>query len=159
MNPDPSFAKASEGKPHLRALLDDLLTPSGETGGPDRAEVLALLRQERVRRRQRQAGFPGNDWLVGISDPVHVADPDFLVRWLRHVPGRVVELMCHPGHPDGTLLGRDATPTDGQLQRRVQEYHLLRQPSFWQTCRAAGFQLAAPAQLHSQDTEVEPHAA
>ena len=43
-------------KTTLRELLDDLLPPSDESHGPDRAQVLALLRGERVRRRRQQAG-------------------------------------------------------------------------------------------------------
>ena len=92
-------------------------------------------------------GFPGNDWLAGITDPRWVRDPDFFARWLTRVPGRVVELACHPGHPDPTLLGRDCREGDGLLQRRVDELHLLNQPSFAAACRRAGFTLVPPSGL------------
>jgi chitin disaccharide deacetylase len=63
------------------------------------------------------------------------------------VPGRVVELMCHPGHHDLTLLGRDAKPGDGLIRRRVDEYQRLIDPSFPEACRRAGFTLLPPSRL------------
>jgi predicted glycoside hydrolase/deacetylase ChbG (UPF0249 family) len=101
-------------------------------------------------RRQVRMGFPGNDWLAGITDPPCVADLDFLTRWLTQVPGAVVELTCHPGYADATLIGRDCITTDGQIQRRVHELHLLQQPSFREACRRAGFSLVSPRRLLKQ---------
>jgi predicted glycoside hydrolase/deacetylase ChbG (UPF0249 family) len=98
-------------------------------------------------RLQERAGHPGNDWLAGVTDPPHVADPDFLVRWLTKIPGNVVELTCHPGYHDKTLIGRDCTETDGQLARRVSEMKLLRDDRFLSACRDAGLTLLAPADL------------
>ena len=43
-------------KTTLRALLHDLLPASDEYPGPDRSQVLGLLRSERLRRRRQQAG-------------------------------------------------------------------------------------------------------
>jgi chitin disaccharide deacetylase len=76
-----------------------------------------------------------------------VKDASFLTRWLSRVPGKVVELTCHPGRHDETLLGRDATETDGQMQRRVDEFTLLSQPSFREVCRQAQFTRVAPREL------------
>ncbi len=101
----------------------------------------------RAARQQEERGFPGNDWLAGITDPAWVSDPEFLTRWLAHVPGRVVELTCHPGYLDTTVAGRDGSLADGQLQRRVCELELLRSPSFRDACRRAGFTLIAPSAL------------
>jgi predicted glycoside hydrolase/deacetylase ChbG (UPF0249 family) len=98
-------------------------------------------------RRQRARGFPGNDWLAGITDPLFVADPQFLVRWLSAIPGRVVELACHPGHADRALIGRDCTEADGGVQRRVEEFKRLSEPSFREACRRAGLVAVAPSQL------------
>jgi hypothetical protein len=98
-------------------------------------------------RRKDRLGFPGNDWLAGITDPRWVEDDDFLVRWLSRVPGEVVELTCHPGHLDPTLVGRDCTAEDGMLWRRVREYQLLRHPSFLESCRRAGFRLISPGEF------------
>ncbi len=72
-----------------------------------------------------------------------------MTRWLTRVPGRVVELACHPGYHDPTLIGRDCNGDDEFLQRRIDELHLLRQPSFADACRRAGFSLRAPATLLS----------
>jgi len=92
-------------------------------------------------------GFPGNDWLAGITDPPWVADANFLVRWLTQIPGEIVELTCHPGYWDPSLIGRDCTAWDGRLQRRVGEFHLLRHPSFPEACQRAGFTLVSPAEF------------
>ena len=59
----------------------------------------------RLSRLQASHAFPGNDWLAGISTPELIASPDFFVRWLRAMPGQAVELMCHPGELDRTLIG------------------------------------------------------
>ncbi len=107
--------------------------------------VLSLLGRRDARRQQRE-GFPGNDWLAGITDPTWVADPEFFARWLRHVPGRVVELTCHPGLLDPVLVGRDCTAADGMIQRRFREWHLLQQPSFTEAYQRAGFVLVSPAE-------------
>jgi predicted glycoside hydrolase/deacetylase ChbG (UPF0249 family) len=75
-----------------------------------------------------------------------VRDPGFFARWLARMPGESVELMCHPGYFDDTLVGRDCRAGDGLQQRRVDELSLLRQPAFLQSCRAAGFVLARPSE-------------
>jgi len=95
----------------------------------------------RSTRRQVKAGFPGADWLAGITDPVCVTDSEFFRRWLSKVPGRVVELACHPGYHDRTLIGRDCYGDDEFLQRRVDELNLLRRPSFVEAYRTSGFLL------------------
>jgi predicted glycoside hydrolase/deacetylase ChbG (UPF0249 family) len=104
-------------------------------------------------------GFPGNDWLAGITDPPWVADPDFLVRWLTQIPGDTVELTCHPGYWDPSLIGRDCTAWDGRLQRRVGEFHLLRHPSFLEACRQAGFTFVSPSDLSRNQVRSEAYAA
>lgn len=100
--------------------------------------------------RQRRRAFPGNDWLMGITNPPCVARPSFLTRWIAKVPGKVVELTCHPGHWDPTLIDRDCKTGDGQLLRRVQEMHLLRDPRFREAVREAGFVMVSPAALVDQ---------
>lgn len=113
-----------------------------------RAKRLVLTRCGATQgRRQTAAGFPGADWLAGITDPPFVADPQFFGRWLRAVPGRVVELACHPGHLDATLVGRDGTLADGQLHRRVHEFDRLRDPGFFEAVLAAGFTLVPAGHL------------
>ncbi len=108
--------------------------------------LLLSLLGRREARRQAAHGFPGNDWLAGLTNPRPVADPQLLVRWLEHIPGQVVELACHPGYRDGTLLGRDCTDADG-VAWRVQELQRLRAPGFLKVCQRAGFTLVSPAEL------------
>jgi predicted glycoside hydrolase/deacetylase ChbG (UPF0249 family) len=101
----------------------------------------------RLSRMQEAHGFPGNDWLAGITRPACVLDPEFFVRWLQAMPGDVVELMCHPGRHDPALVGRDCTSSDGLLDQRVNELRWLRDSSFLDAVAAAGFCLCAPAAL------------
>ena len=121
--------------------------------------ALLTLLGRREARHCRRAGLPGNDWLAGITDPPWVADPDYLVRWLTRIPGRVVELTCHPGYLDTTLIGLDCTASDGLLLRRVRELHLLRQPSFRDACRRAGLALVPASALARLLERGRPHAA
>jgi predicted glycoside hydrolase/deacetylase ChbG (UPF0249 family) len=122
-----------------------------------RALLTALGRREA--RRQLLAGFPGNDWLAGITNPPCVHDLEFLARWLSQIPGQVVELTCHPGHLDQTLVGRDCTATDGHLQRRVSEFHLLRRASFREVCQQAGFTLVSASEFMRLRGTEQTHAA
>ena len=101
----------------------------------------------RLSRYQEAHGFPGNDWLAGITKPECLLDPEFFVHWLRSMPGDVVELMCHPGRLDPTLLGRDCTDSDGLMQQRVNELRRLRDSSFLEAVSEAGFRLVAPSEL------------
>jgi predicted glycoside hydrolase/deacetylase ChbG (UPF0249 family) len=132
--------------PYFRRIREPWRLLATVPGARGKRAFLSLLGR-RGSRRLARAGFPGADWHVGITDPACVADPEFFARWLRRTPGRVVELCCHPGYFDPTLVGRDCTPDDGQQMRRVRERDLLRQPSFLDACRRAGFTLAAPADL------------
>jgi hypothetical protein len=148
----PPVAAALEGllagrqrMPYVRRVREPWRTLWAIPGARRKRGFLSLLGRRAARRLDR-AGFPGNDWLAGITDPEWVADPDFLVRWLRHLPGQVVELACHPGFLDTTLVGRDA-PSGGPLLRRPREYRLLRDARFAAACRAAGFRLASPADV------------
>jgi predicted glycoside hydrolase/deacetylase ChbG (UPF0249 family) len=109
--------------------------------------MLLTLLGRRFARTQSGWQFVGNDWLAGITDPEWVKDPMFFQRWLHAVPGANVELMCHPGRLDLTLLGRDCQPCDGLLERRVNELQLLRQPAFREAVQAAGFTLTRPTAL------------
>jgi predicted glycoside hydrolase/deacetylase ChbG (UPF0249 family) len=133
-------------RPYVRRVRESWHTLVGVPGARAKRAFLSALGR-RDASRQVRAGFPGNDWLAGVTDPPYVADSRFLVRWLRRMPGWVVELTCHPGFLDTTLLGRDCTPGDGQMQRRVCELDLLQQDSFRITCRQAGFTLTTPAEM------------
>jgi predicted glycoside hydrolase/deacetylase ChbG (UPF0249 family) len=104
-------------------------------------------RGARLARRSKRLGFPGCDVLCGITDPVCTADESFYSRWLRRVPGGTVELACHPGYRDETLIGRDVATDGAGVMRRANELHLLRAPSFAAACHAAGFRLLAPSEM------------
>jgi predicted glycoside hydrolase/deacetylase ChbG (UPF0249 family) len=132
-------------RPYIRRIREPWPMLLRIPGARRKRLVLSLLGRRNARRQNRD-GFPGNDWLAGITDPTWVADPEFFVRWLRQLPGRVVELTCHPGLLDPILIGRDCTASDGMVQRRFREWHLLQRPSFADACRKAGFVLVSAAQ-------------
>src|SRR5262249_51771405 len=104
-------------RPFLRRVREPWKTWAGVPGARVKRGVLSILGgMESV--RQTREGYPGAGWLAGITDPVWVQRDDFFSRWLARVPGDVVELMCHPGHWDPTLVGRDCREGDGLQQRR-----------------------------------------
>jgi predicted glycoside hydrolase/deacetylase ChbG (UPF0249 family) len=102
-------------------------------------------------RRRDDIEFPHAEVLAGITDPPLVRDADFFVRWLRQSRAATVELTCHPGEEDQTLLGRDAKPGDGHLERRVRELELLLQSQLRDAICSAGFQLTRPSQMGTTD--------
>src|SRR5262249_32800083 len=100
--------------PYLRKVRESWPTLARVPGAKLKRLMLTMLGQHAA-RKQMTKGFPGNDWLMGVTNPPCVADPEHFTRWLRCIPGRVVELACHPGHLDTSLVGRDCTNGDGQL--------------------------------------------
>lgn len=114
-------------------------------GGRKKRLLLNLLGR-RLSGWQDDLGFPGADWLMGITDPRWIRDPRFLERWLERMPGTTVELTCHPGLDDDTLAGRDTE--DGLMQRRVTEFGLLNDPSFLTACRRFGFDPISARRLY-----------
>jgi predicted glycoside hydrolase/deacetylase ChbG (UPF0249 family) len=144
--------------PYVRRIREPWVMLYRIPGARLKRGLLTLLGR-RDARRQEARNFPGNDWLAGITSPPWVADPLFLVRWLGQVPGRVVELACHPGYWDTTLLGRDCTEADGGVPRRVHEFRRLSEAAFGEACRQAGFTLIAPAELDRDRGSRPSHAA
>lgn len=144
--------------PYIRRVRESWLGLLRVPGARGKRAFLTVLGR-RDARQLRKAGFPGNDWLAGITNPPCVAHPRFLVRWLTTIPGKIVELTCHPGYLDASLIGRDCTADDGQMQRRVHELSLLEQPSFQEACQRARFQLTAPAAVGRQATHSSARAA
>jgi predicted glycoside hydrolase/deacetylase ChbG (UPF0249 family) len=144
--------------PYVRRVREPWWMLARVPGARAKRAFLSLLGRRDACRLQRQK-FPGNDWLAGITDPPLVADPDFLTRWITRVPGQCVELTCHPGHMDPTLIGRDCTATDGQLLRRVREWHLLQDARFVEAFRKAGFTLVSPSLLSKLQTGSPAYAA
>lgn len=133
-------------KPYIRRIREPWPMLGKVPGARPKRVFLGWLGR-RLSRVQEAHGFPGNDWLAGITNPVWLEDPQFFVRWLEAMPGDTVELMCHPGRLDPTLVGRDCTDTDGLLQQRVNELRWLRAPEFLEAVEAAGFRLTTAAKL------------
>src|SRR5262249_58745022 len=103
--------------PYMRGVREAWPMLARIPGARLKRALLTLLGRVEARRQERD-GFPGQDGLAGITDPPWVRDPAFFVRWLARVPGRNVELACHPGHLDPTLVGRDCRAGDRLQQRR-----------------------------------------
>jgi predicted glycoside hydrolase/deacetylase ChbG (UPF0249 family) len=144
--------------PYVRRIREPWRMLWRVPGARVKRAVLSFLGR-RDAYQQAGYGFPGNDWLAGVTNPEWVADPQFLVRWLGRVPGKVVELACHPGHRDDTLIGRDCTLEDGGVQRRVDEFRRLSETSFQAVCQRAGFVLAAPSEVSNLQRPRVAHAA
>jgi chitin disaccharide deacetylase len=109
--------------------------------------------------RFEQAGFLGADWLVGLSNPLDAVHPEYFTRWLLHAPGQAVELMCHPGHSDPTLGGRDGTPAGGSQPWRTEEFRRLADPEFAAACARVGFRRVRPSEWLDRRRRGLTHAA
>ncbi len=154
--------------PPVTASLHTVLTSRGERPFVRRVrEPWRMLRQipgARIKRTvlnflgRHQAkslarsGFPGCDWLAGITDPGFVTDSDFHTRWLSRIPGNTVELACHPGYHDLTLIGRDCSADNEWLVRRVREMELFQRPELPEAIREAGFTLVPASYAGRQGT-------
>jgi predicted glycoside hydrolase/deacetylase ChbG (UPF0249 family) len=128
-------------RPYLRRVREGWRTLLRVPGARMKRAILSAV------GRRMSRGLPGNDTLIGVTDPPFVRDPGFLARWLGRTGGRRVELTCHPGHYDRTLDGRDGTAADGQLARRPAEFERLSDPGFAAAVRAAGFRLVPAAKM------------
>ncbi len=137
----------------VRRVIEPLRTLWGVPGARVKRVVLTRLGRCAA-RRQHTDGMPGCDALLGITDPPCVRDPNFFARWLAAAQGVSLELACHPGHLDPTLIGRDGTLADGQIHRRVWEYELLARPAFLDAVRAAGFTLVTAVGTSGADSRV-----
>lgn len=84
---------------------------------------------------------PGNHELIGITNPECVNEPEFFIRWIRSARTSQVELACHPGYFDETLVGRDGTLSDGQIHRREHELQRLMDTRFLQCVHECNFQI------------------
>lgn len=114
-----------------------------------RFKRLVLTRRgKRLAKMSRSRGYCGCDVLAGIANPANVFDPRFFSRWLSNMPGRSVELMCHPGYRDEALIGRDC-PAGSAVDRRVRELKMLVSDSFLESVRDAGLRIVPPDDLRS----------
>jgi hypothetical protein len=131
-----------EPKPFVRRVVESSRTLWSVSGARLKRSFLALLGRSAA-RRQVSRGYPGNQTLLGVTDPKYVSDPEFFLRWLASSRGQLVELACHPGYSDPTLDGRDDDP----LKRRPHELDRLLAPEFVKAVRAAGFRLVTAAEM------------
>ena len=145
-------------RPYVRRVREPWRMVRTIPGARKKRALLNVLGR-RFARVQAACGFPGNAWLAGVTDPPWVRDPAFFTRWLAELPGDPVELCCHPGYLDPTLIGRDCGPDDGLLRRRVDELALLDRPAFLEAVRAAGFALTAPSQIAAPRKDYHDRAA
>jgi len=131
-------------RPYLRQVREPARTLVRVPGARRKRALLSTWGQ-REGRRQAADGFAGNDWLLGITNPSYVATPGFFAGWLRAAPRQgIVELTCHPGEHDETLLGRDARPGDGNMERRPAELAGLLAAEFVEAVTHYGFRLTRP---------------
>jgi chitin disaccharide deacetylase len=134
---------AAGTRPYLRRVVEPVRTLVRVPGARLKRFVLTTL------GRRAAHELSGCDWLAGITNPECTADGRFWSRWLEHLPRRgSVELCCHPGYLDPTLVGRDCETGDG-VTRRPREMDLLRQPGFRKAVERAGFRVVRPSELHS----------
>jgi predicted glycoside hydrolase/deacetylase ChbG (UPF0249 family) len=152
------LARRCPSLPYLRRVREPWSMLSRVRGARVKRTLLTVLGRREARQQER-LGFPGAEWLAGVTDPPWVKDADFFSRWLTAIPGRDVELACHPGYLDRSLLGRDCREGDGLLQRRVDELHLLRQEAFVHACARAGFHRVSPSEWLAQRRPEVAHAA
>ena len=158
-------------RPFVRRVREPWRTLARIPGARIKRIVLNSRGRKQARTLERD-GFPGCDWLAGITDPPCVSDPHFYERWLSGMPGQSVELMCHPGHMDRTLVGRDCempgsgrrppsekvngslatsatnvNSTELALLRRVREFEMFHRAEFREVTRSAGFELVPASRL------------
>ncbi|HJZ91705.1 MAG TPA: ChbG/HpnK family deacetylase [Gemmataceae bacterium] len=133
-------------RPYVRRVVERPGVLAGVPGARLKRTVLSFLGR-RAARRAVAHGLPGCDWLAGVTDAGCVAEGRFWDRWLSAIgPSGSVELCCHPGHRDESLVGRDCPAGDGLL-RRPREATLLRSPSFRAAIERAGLVPVRPSAL------------
>jgi predicted glycoside hydrolase/deacetylase ChbG (UPF0249 family) len=137
---------AENARPYLRRVIERGGVIVRVPGARVKRVVLSLLGR-RVARRAAAYGLPGCDWLIGVTDPICVADEHYLERWINEIGDRgSVEVCCHPGYEDHSLVGRDCDSGDGLL-RRQRETDLLRSPGFRKACGNVGLVPVRPTAM------------
>ena len=133
-------------RPYLRRVVESGSALARVLGARIKRSTLSVLGR-RAARRAARFGLAGCDRLAGVTDPRHVANDRFWDRWLGKIGGNgSVEICCHPGYRDDTLIGRDCDAGDGLL-RRPRETALLRSPSFRSACNWARLVPTRPSNL------------
>lgn len=133
-------------RPYVRRVVERGTALARVKGARVKRTTLTLLGR-RAARRAAARGLPGCDWLAGVTDPACVSDGRFWANWLGHLSGTgSVEVCCHPGNLDESLVGRDC-PVGPGLVRRPREAALLRAPSFREACDRAGLVPVRPSAM------------
>jgi predicted glycoside hydrolase/deacetylase ChbG (UPF0249 family) len=160
------LAVLQKQRPYVRRVRETLAMLCAEKRARGKRLLLSTLGR-RACPALDKLGFPGNDYLIGISDPHGLAWPDpaqarrALKGWLAATPGDVVELMCHPGRYDEVARRCDRPSSLSRLlsrwlpsvavecgpEVRVRELELLAEPSLVEMFREQGFHLTRPHPL------------
>ena len=93
--------------------------------------------------------------MAGITDPPNVAIKQFFIRWLQASRASSVELMCHPGYRDETLIGTIVLPMMSALHA-AHEINLLRAADFSTAALRAGFRLRPRPRCQNGDATRRP---
>jgi predicted glycoside hydrolase/deacetylase ChbG (UPF0249 family) len=150
--------KGSPRPTYVRAVREPWSLQRWISGARTKRTLLNWFGRPSARHFER-AGFYGADWLAGLSRPGDAGRVDYFTRWLAHTPGQSAELMCHPGHLDPTLGGRDGTRVGGAQVWRVEEFRRLADPGFGDACGRAGFRRVRPADWLDGRRRESTHAA
>lgn len=137
-------------KPYVRRVREQKRLLLRIPGARIKRGVLSFF-GKRHARRSAARGFPGADWLIGVTDPPCTTDDRFWTRWISRANGDAVELGCHPGYADETLLVRDVPGKPHDLARRVNELTMMLRDDFPDAVDAAGFRLASPSVFEARE--------
>ena len=140
------LANQSGPKPYLRRVAEQSRLLLGIRGARIKRSVLNLFGRRHARRAAAQGLF-GADWLLGVTDPPITVDEQFYTRWLTKARGEAVEVGCHPGYIDDTLLVRDVPGNPFDLERRENEMMMLLSDDFMNAVDDAGFQIVSPCEF------------
>jgi chitin disaccharide deacetylase len=133
-------------RPFVRRVVEPVRALVRVPGSRVKRATLTILGR-RAARQTAAAGLTGCDWLAGVTDPRYVANSRFWERWLAALPTTgSVEIGCHPGFRDQTLLGRDCKG-DAGLARRTHEMTLLQLPGFRAAYERAGLVPVRPSAI------------
>lgn len=138
---------AEKQTPYFRHVCERWQELVGISGARIKRGILNLLGL-RFARRTQALNMKGNRWLMGVTDPKETAKATYLSEWFSALAktGDCVELCCHPGYRDESLIGRDCDSGAG-LDRRTWELSLLQKDDFFHQVHGQGYRLTYPSQV------------
>lgn len=137
-------------KPWVRRVVEPMTTNRGSKGLALKRRFLSHYGKKQARSLD-QFGYIGAPYLAGIANPESLQDSLFFQRCIQETPGETVELMCHPGHLDLTLVGRDVARPGPGLDRRPLEWSMLQDRPFLDAVRALGMEINRPSLIGKSD--------